>query len=195
MAEAAAKTEAEAAPKESAMGFYMAVLIATGIAVGAGWVLGGQLSVQPDVQKAKTADTSINGDGYDAPKTDEKMSDYGYGDKSGEEAKDGKEKDGKGGYAGSIVNLDPILVALRNSNNAFLRLDLVVVMNEGKYLKDKESKLRLQSELSAFSKTMTLKQISGPSGYLHFREDLLDRARLATKGDIKDLLIMSMVAE
>lgn len=188
MAEATADEEQEAPPKESSMGFYLAILIATVIAAGSGWFLGGMLTVSPKVQKE--VETEINAGVGKKPETD------GKGKAKGDEkaSKSGDEK--KGGYGeNGLVTLEPILVALRNSNNAFLRLELVLVMNKGAYLEDEESKVRLISELSAFSKTMTLKQISGPSGYLHFREDLVDRARLSTNGDVKDVLIMSMVAE
>ena len=187
MAEAAVENTANETPKESAIGFYIAILLATVIAVGTGWFLGGMLEVDPNAKKAESVAAQ-----------DKLQEGAEYGEKEDDGKKEAKaEYKAKGGKKASsnIVTLEPILVALRNSNNAFLRLELAIIMNEGAYLDETEGKLRLLSELSAFSKTMTLRQISGPSGYLHFREDLLDRAILSTKGGVRDLLILSMVAE
>jgi len=163
------------AKKPSPVGFIIGIVVVTVIAVGAGWFLGGQFAAKPKKMVMAKVEQKI------VPKEDE------AGEKEG---KDGKKVD-----LGPIVKLEPIIVVLRNSKNAFLRLELAIVTQESGELSDEESKLRLMEAISAFSRTLTIRQISGPSGYLHFREDILDVARLTTNGIVKNILILSMVAE
>lgn len=97
--------------------------------------------------------------------------------------------------AGDPVHLDPILVMVEGEGKTFVRLELVVIPHEDEDLDDETTKLKLNSELSSFIRTLNLDILSGPSGYLHFREDILDRIQLSTQGRAKDVLIMSLVAE
>jgi len=94
-----------------------------------------------------------------------------------------------------VIELDTILVALRDSNKVWVRMRLAIVATDDADLGIDEVKFRMASDITAFVKTLTLKQISGPSGFVHLKEDLLDRARLSTDGQVEDLLIMSLVAE
>ncbi len=176
-----AKEELEEKPegqqkKESPVGFLVVLALITLVAVGAGWFLGGLLVHPPSGSEnaAKPAE-NLN----DTVKSDQPL-----------------ESETKNQYSesGPLLVLDPIIVTLRKSNNVFLRLELAVVGgNDASF--NEATKLKIGSEVAAFAQTLTLQQISGPSGYLHFREDILDRARLSTEGQVKDVYIISMVAE
>ena len=164
--------------KSSPVGFIVGVLVVTMIAAGAGWFLGGQFSPKP--KKMEAAE-------LEQPKVEKEPKE------GGEEGKE--DKDGKKVVIGPVVKLDPIIVVLRNSKNAFLRLELAIVTENAGELGDEETKLQLVEAISSFARTLSIRHISGPSGYLHFREDILDVARLTTKGVVKNVLILSMVAE
>lgn len=159
--------------KESPLGLIIGLVVITVIALGAGWFLGGQLggsSAPPEKPEAKAEESE---------KTEKK--------------EEGEEEEQVA--AGPIIKLEPIIVALPDDNNTFLRVELVLIAKPETDINNAETKLKLTNDISAFIRTLTLNQISGPSGYLHFREDLLDRARLTTEGAVKELLIMSLVAE
>ena len=174
--------------KESPIGFVISLVVMTLVAGGAGWVLGEFL--KPEEKPEKTAAKAVY----------QKGDLGGHGKEAdGHGSKDGHGKDDAHNAApvpgGTIVKLEPILVVLRNSENAFMRLELAVVLGEDAEFHAEKDLPKLINDISAFSRTMSLRQISGPSGYLHFREDIIDRARLSSKGAIKDVLILSMVAE
>ena len=158
--------------KSSIVPTIIALVIVTGAAAGAGWFLSGMLS------ESKMTETAEVMPAKEAKKEE------------GKESKDKKDPVPSGG----VVKLDPLIVKL-DRNNTFLRLELALIAKEDVNLHGEETKARIGAEIATFARTLTLQQISGPSGYLHLREDLLDRAQLATEGQIKDLLIMSMVAE
>jgi flagellar FliL protein len=161
------------------MPFLAGLGIVTLLAAGGGMYLGGQLSVKTPEKMEQTVSSAslISGD---------------VKDKEESEGEEGLEETAK---ASEAVRLDPIIVGLSNSNNAFLRVELAIIADDPKAFSADKEKLRISSEISTFARTLTLKQISGPSGYLHFREDIIDRVRLLTDGTVDDVLILSMVAE
>lgn len=164
----------DAAKKQSGAGFLIAMVLGTCVALGSGWFLGLQFvspgkPANPDAEDVASASTDGKPSSQDETTAEKSVS--------------------------NVSVLEPIIVILRNSDNTFLRLELAVVLGPGSAFLTTEEKLMLKSEISAYSRTLSLRQISGPSGYLHFREDLLDRVRLATKSDIEDVLVLAMVAE
>ena len=162
--------------KESFLPFLAALGLISVVAVGAGWIVSSQLSqdssdvVSLEEKPAKDEDKS-------AEKGDKQTSKY-IGDGSSQ-----------------IMKLDPVLVSLADGSDTYLRMELALIFDKDAGNQNEETRLRIGSEITSFASTLTLKQISGPSGYLHLREDLLDRARLATSGEVKELLILSMVSE
>ena len=165
--------------KESMIGFFLGILIVTIIAVSSGWSLGKSFihnfSAENNLQTTESPIESAS-------------------DKKNENNQD-EENPGLEASSGLVEKLDPIIVALSDSQNTFLRLELAVVTGSTDALNDAEKKVRLVNDISAFARTLSLDQISSPSGYIHFREDIIDRARISTGILIKDVLILSMVAE
>ncbi|MEM7289378.1 MAG: flagellar basal body-associated FliL family protein [Pseudomonadota bacterium] len=169
--------------KESSGGFIVALALGTVIAAGTGWFLGGQFTPQSATDAMSKQEMTA--------KDEEKEEKKAKADEKDEDMEDAEAPSNPD----NIIALDPILTVLQDSDNVFMRLELAIVLNERADEFDTESKLRLHSDLSALSRTLTLRQISGPSGYLHLRDDLIDRARLISDGIIKDVLVLSMVAE
>jgi flagellar FliL protein len=154
--------------KESILGLAIALLVLSIIALGVGWLVAEQLNTQATVATVQQVQESEEKTG------------------SGEQPSLPKQ---------NAILLDPIIIALHRSENTFMRLELALIPEVGSDIDNQETRLRIASEIAAFVQTLTLLQISGPTGYMHFREDILDRARLTTNGKIKDVLIMSLVAE
>ena len=44
-------------------------------------------------------------------------------------------------------------------------------------------------------RTVPLAQLEGPSGFLHLREDLNDRARIRSGGKVRELVVHALVLE
>lgn len=167
----------EAPKKESPLPFIMVMVVLSLVAVGSGWYLTSLLQ-PPKMEKAAKTQTA-----NEEPVAED--------DAEEEVAED--EEDSEPDPA--AILLDPIIVALQRSENTFIRIELALIPNRGAEIGDQESRLRIGSDVAAFVQTLQLHQILGPTGYLHLRDDLLDRARLVTDGQVKDVLIVSMVAE
>lgn len=167
--------------KESPMGFIVSLAVLSLVAVGAGWFVTGQLNPSVMMANETTENQKVE---EDENKEDDKLN-----KESGED--EGHEVMAKS----DVLLLDPIIIALHKSENTFMRIELAVIPESDSDIDTQEIRLRIGSDIAAFAQTLTLEQISGPSGYIHFREDILDRVRLITNGKTKDVLIMSLVAE
>ena len=53
----------------------------------------------------------------------------------------------------------------------------------------------IAEDIVAYLRTVPLAQIEGPSGFLHLREDLNDRARIRSGGKVRELVIQALVLE
>ncbi len=160
------------ADSQSMMTFIIALALVSVLAVGAGWFVGAKL-LPP-----RNADLKIE-------------------EKTGTETKAGDTKEeAENVPAGkTIVALGPIIVGLSGSQNTWLRIEMAVVADGDADLKDPVVKGRIASDIAAFLRNITLSQISGPSGFLHLKDDLLDRARLSTDGKVDDVMISTLVVE
>lgn len=167
--------------KESIVPLLAALGIVSVLAVGAGWFLGGQLAAGNQTAAMQDA----------AEKEPEKKAEK----KEDKEKTDNVAAEYKKGGDPKIVRLDPIIVSLAGNSGTFLRMELAIILKDGADAQSDEDRLRIGSELAAFTQTMSIDQISGPSGFMHLREDLLDRARLSTAGAAQDVLVLSWVSE
>lgn len=154
--------------KESLLGLVIALVVLSIIAVAVGWLVAEQLNTQVTATTVQQTQESKKESEPDEQPVLPKQ---------------------------DAILLDPIIIALHRSENTFMRIELALIPEIGSDIDNQETRLRIGSEIAAFVQTLTLSQISGPTGYIHFREDILDRARLTTNGKIKDVLIMSLVAE
>ncbi len=168
----------EQTKSDSLMLLIVAMVLVSLIAIGGGLIVGSQMASK-DMANTKDVATA-------------ELAKKSKADK--EHAEDG-ETSAFSKTEKSVIELDTILVALRDKNKAWVRMQLAVIAKEEADLDIPEVKSRMVSDITALVKTLTLAQISGPSGFIHLKEDLLDRARLSTDGQVEDLLIMSIVAE
>ena len=163
---------------DSLMLMIVAMVLVSLIAIAAGWFASTQLGSDEVVDAKEKANAHL-----------EKK-----GDEDKEQA-EGKESKSFFKSEKEVIELDTILVALSGRDKVWLRMQLAVVATDEADLDIAEVKSRMVSDITALVQTLTLAQISGPSGFIHLKEDLLDRARLTTDGGVEDLLIMSIVAE
>ena len=163
---------------DSLMLLIVALVLVSFIAVGGGWFVGSQMASN----NTTNAKDDANAEFVEKGKADK---DHAEGDETNAFFKSEK----------NVVELDTILVALHESDKVWLRMQLAVIATEEADLDIPEVKSRMVSDITALVKTLNLAQISGPSGFIHLKEDLLDRARLTTDGQVEDLLILSIVAE
>ena len=169
----AKKKETEEKP-ESIIPFAIALAIVSVFALATGWFISsGHLTSVPEKQMAEMDDT--------------KKEEHAKKDDADNKKDSPKEK--------LVINLAPIIVKLVGELNTWLRIELVVIANQDSDLESAGKKEQIANDITAFLRTLSLNQISSPSGYLHLKEDLLDRANLSTAGNALDVLIVTMVTE
>ena len=94
----------------------------------------------------------------------------------------------------SLKPLPPIMTNLAGAKGTWIRIEASVV-----FAADAASPNALAAAIAedmvAYLRTVPLSQIEGPSGFLHLREDLNDRARIRSAGKVRELVIQALVLE
>lgn len=159
----------------------LAVLIVTGLGVGAGGLFGLQAAQRlgPNAPKSSPAPA------HDAHAS----KDTGHG-KDGH-GKDGATKDAKA--AGPrLVPLPNLITNLAAPEKVWIRIEGAVLI-EG----DNAEKMVavVAEDIVAYLRTVTLEQLQGGSGYQYLREDLNERVRVRGQGKVRDLVLQSFIVE
>lgn len=117
--------------------------------------------------------------------------------------KAGKPGEGSGGTKGAegdgpkdqTVNLDPILVSLAGPQKSWARLELAVVV-EVVAKEDQAPLLKSITEnFMSFMHTVPLAHVESAAGLEYLREDLVEIARLRSKGRVRTVVLRSLVVE
>ena len=94
-----------------------------------------------------------------------------------------------------VLNLPPVITNLADSNNAWVRLQTVIVCDRKDVSKPKMLVATIAEDILAYMKTVTLAQIGGASGLEHLREDLNERASIRSNGRVRELIIETLVVQ
>ncbi len=157
------------------VGMLAAVLVAAGAGAGLGFVLGPNLATPKQEEKAKQEE--------------------GEGEK--------KESGFRPEYTapGTVVRLKPILANLRAPFNSWVRLEAAMLVS-GKAEEDKEQaqaletlKAVVEQDITAWLRTLALKDLEGPSSLTFLHDDLTERARIRSKGLVREIIVLTLVVE
>jgi flagellar FliL protein len=95
----------------------------------------------------------------------------------------------------AVRRLEPVITNLAAPAGAWIRLEASLVF-AGKPPKEQdELAARVAEDMLAFLRTLRLDQIEGPSGFLHLREDLSERASIRSEGLVREVVISGLVVE
>lgn len=170
---------AEAEEKSSlVMGLVVPLVIVVALGAGAGWGLG-TFVLSPNMPEPVAPDARSQAEGGQE----------GHG-----AAKPADAKGHEGAAPGpQMVTLDPIVTNIAVPSATWMRLELSLVLSGPL---DPLVENYIHQDLLAFARTLRLDHVDTPTGYLQFRNDLLDRARLrAGPGTIEQVLIKTMLFE
>ena len=171
------KSEKPEKPQKPKAGeLLISLFLLSALAIGVGWFVAGMHNRSPSVGASDQANANAAQHAEDVkPHSEEDVSTTHSGKK--------------------FAKLDPIIVDLSGDTKTWLRLELAVIADATIEVSDPEIKAQITGDIAAYIRTATLAQISGPTGYMHFREDILDRARLSTQGKIEKIYVQVMVVE
>lgn len=168
------------------MSTILALLIITGLGVGAGGLFGIQ-AAQKLGAPAKPANAPANPApaGHGSDKSHDKPAKKEHG----KEAKDAK---GEKPFGPRLVILPNIVTNLAYPERMWIRLDAAAVIEDEN--PDKLAAM-LAEDILAYLRTVKLEQIQGGSGYQYLREDLDERVRLRGQGKVRDFILQSFILE
>jgi len=149
-----------------------AILVLSLLGAGGGWVVGALLApgLKEAHQKADAASAaSNNGSG-----------------KSGEDGKDEEEQ------RPNLLLLPPITTNLSFPSDNWIRLEVALVFRD---LPEEPLADRINEDILAYLRTVSLQQIEGPRGFQYLHDDLAERARLRSEGKVTDVIFRTFVIE
>ena len=169
------KAEGGKGPKPSVMSVIIPVLLLTLIAGGGGFAVATMLG--PNLAPAPQAEVAAS-DGDHASKPAEETAHNEHGENTG-----------------IIRQLAPIVTNLASPKDVWMRIEVsIVIKPEAKADQDLIA-VKSSDQILALLRTIDLAQIEGPSGFLHFREDINDLVRESSEHRVAQVLINSMVVE
>ncbi len=100
-------------------------------------------------------------------------------------------------YSGDIAiqKLASVVSNMSNSGNYWVRLESSIIYKKNPDINPEVMAAETRQDLLSYLRTISVAQIQGPSGLLHLREDLNERAQLRSKGLIRELVIESLVVQ
>lgn len=93
-----------------------------------------------------------------------------------------------------LYRLKPIVTNLTEPASVWLRLDAAIVFAD-EMPNSEIISAKISEDLLAFLKTLKIGQLDGATQLQHLREDLKDRVAIRSGGDVKDLIIESLVVQ
>lgn len=146
-------------------------LIASLVAAGGGWVVGGMLA--PQAIEMQEAAEAANNAGKDKKGEDEEIP------IAGEEGP-------------NLIRLQPITTNLAFPAESWVRLEVSLVV---KGEPDIENVELIHQDMLGYLRTLSLQQVQGARGFRYIREDLRERAILRSKGNVENILVRTFVIE
>jgi len=157
------------------IGLVVATLVAAGAGAGLGFVLGPNLAT-PKQEKQQAQE---------------------------QEEEEEKQARFKPEYTapGTVVRLKPVIANLRAPFKSWARLEAAMLVGAD-IGKDKEKaqavealKAIVEQDITAWLRTLALKDLEGPSSLTFLHDDLTERARIRSKGLVREIIILTLVVE
>ncbi len=126
-----------------------------------------------------------------APHAEAAASDGGHA----AEPAQGAASDEHGENTGIIRQLAPIITNLASPKDVWMRIEVSIVIKPEAKAEQDLIAVKSSDQILALLRTIDLAQIEGPSGFLHFREDINDLVRESSEHKVAQVLINSMVVE
>lgn len=166
-----------------AMSTIVALVILTGLGVGAGGLFGIQAAQKIATQPSAAEPAK---DAHAAKPAAAKANDHGSSKEHGKEA--GKEA----AQGPHLVPLPNIVTNLAAPEKIWIRLEASAIIDDADPAKLASV---LAEDILAYLRTVKLDQIQGGSGYQYLREDLNERVRLRGQGKVRDFILQSFILE
>ncbi len=95
----------------------------------------------------------------------------------------------------TLYELAPIITNLAEPRETWVRLQAAIVLDAAAGRKPDLVAAQIGEDILAYLHTISLASIGGASGLRHLREDLNERARIRSDGQVRELVIRTLVVQ
>ncbi|WP_420392738.1 flagellar basal body-associated FliL family protein [Acuticoccus sp.] len=95
----------------------------------------------------------------------------------------------------TVARLNPVIVNLAAPRGARIRLDTAMVFDVDAVDDVERMKATLANSMVAFLRTVSVGELTGASAFNYLRDDLNERAKVASGGTVSELLIETMILQ
>lgn len=183
-AEGLPEEEGEVKKKGGIVPAIIGFVLITAIAGGLGFAT--SMFLLPSGDKAHMAAA----DGEHAKKDEHKVEEEEHGEEKAEHGDD-EETDGPTMF-GHAKSIPAILTNLASPKTTWVRLEVALV-TDGELAEELPD--QIHQDFMAFMRTVKLRHIQGPSGFLTLKAELNDRAAIRSEGSVKQVLIKTLLFE
>ena len=95
----------------------------------------------------------------------------------------------------AVVDLAPIVTGLASPSDVWVRLEASIVFDPKTLPHPEATAARIDDDILAYVRTVTLKQLEGPIGLETIRAELNDRAMTRSGGKVQELVLRTLVVQ
>lgn len=89
----------------------------------------------------------------------------------------------------------PSVITNMATPDSWVRMEAALVYDEAEGKLPQTLPAEITEDILALMRTLTLGHVSGPSGFLHLKDDIVERAFQRSNGRVSDVLILTLVFE
>ena len=97
--------------------------------------------------------------------------------------------------ASYVHAIKPIVANLAKPHNVFVRIQGSVIFKKDALDKTAILTSRIESDIAAYIRTLSLADLEGAGGLQHLREDLNQRAKIRSEGGVNEFILETMVVQ
>lgn len=94
-----------------------------------------------------------------------------------------------------LQSLDPLVTNLSSPKEAWIRLQASVLLEDDVDGDVAVMRKKVEDDFLTYLRTLTLSHLEGGIGLQHLKEDLTERARTRTKGQVYEVILESVVVQ
>ncbi|TYC58639.1 flagellar basal body-associated FliL family protein [Rhodobacterales bacterium] len=94
-----------------------------------------------------------------------------------------------------VQKLDPLVTNLASPKDAWIRIQASILLDQEANLESNIVRKKIEDDFLAYMRTLTLSHLEGGIGLQHLREDLTERAKTRTKGQVQEIMLESVVIQ
>lgn len=100
-------------------------------------------------------------------------------------------------YSGDLVirDLKPVITNLASPVNTWIRIETAIIFENGAIENAEVTAAKIEEDVLAYMRTVTLDQLQGPSAFEHLHDDLNERVDIRTEKSVRELVIKTMVVQ